>query len=193
MLVVTITNLLQSDANHKFASYWNSVTSSGSSCLIDKPTRLGNRQLPCSTTYINNLTTPITSGILESDISDHLPTFVLIRSYIPPYSSASYKFRRQLNKKELYDILQNKLSHNGMNIHQKFDTLVSTFKNLLDKHAPLFRHSRREQKLAQKPWITKAIMVSFRHKNRLFSKICAKITPPLLRMHTKNIAIYSHG
>ena len=90
-------NLLQSDANNKIASYLNSVTSSGcgSFCLIDKPTRLGES----STTlldhfYTNNLTTPITSGILESDISDHLPTFVLSRSYIPPCSSASYKFRR---------------------------------------------------------------------------------------------------
>ena len=63
-----------------------------------------------------------------------------------------------------------------MNIHQKFDTLVTTSKNLLDKHAPLIRQSRRERKLAQKPWITKAIMVSIRHKNRLFSKICKNRT-----------------
>ena len=79
-----------------------------------------------------------------------------------------------------------------MNIHQKFDTLVSTFKNLLDKHVPLIRQSRRQRKLAHKPWITKAILISIRHKNRLFSKICNNCTP-LLRMHTKNIAIYSHG
>ena len=91
---------------------------------------------------------------------------------------------------ELYDILQNKLSHNSINIHQKFDTLVGTFKNLPDKHAPLIRQSRRERKLAQKPWITKAIMVSIRQKNRFFSKICKN---PLLRMHTKNMSIYSHG
>jgi len=78
---------------------------------------------------------------------------------------------------ELYDILQNKLSHNGMNIHQRFDTLVSTLKNLLDKHAPLIRQSRRERKLAQKPWITKAIVFSICHKNRLFSKIFKNRTP----------------
>ena len=121
-------NLLQSDANHKIASHLNSVTSSGLFCLIAKPTQL----VESSATlldhfYANNLTTTITSGILESDKSDHLPTFVLIRSYIPPYSSASYKFRKHLNKidyeqfnNELYDILHNKLSHNGMNIHQKY-------------------------------------------------------------------------
>ena len=129
-------NLLKSDANHKIASYLNSVTSFGSICLIDKPTRLGESSATLlDHLYTNNLTTPITSGILESDISDHLPTFVLIRSYIPPYSSTSYKFRRHLNKidyeqfnNELYDILQNKLSQNGMNIHKNFDTLVSTLK-----------------------------------------------------------------
>jgi len=64
-----------------------------------------------------------------------------------------------------------------MSVHQKFDMLVSTLKKLLDKYAPLIRQSRRERKLAQKPWTTKAIMVSICHKNRLFSKICKNRTP----------------
>jgi len=161
--------------------------------LIAKPTQL----VESSATlldhfYANNLTTTITSGILESDKSDHLPTFVLIRSYIPPYSSASYKFRKHLNKidyeqfnNELYDILQNKPSHNGMSVHQKFDTLVSTLKNLLDKHAPRIRQSRHERKLDQKSWITKAIMVSIRHKNRLFSKICKNRFPTATNAYKK--------
>ena len=120
-------NLLQCDADHKIASYLNSVISSGSFCLIGKPTQLGELSATLlDQLYTNNLTTPIASGILESDISDHLLTFVLIRSYIPPYSSASYKFRRHLNKidfeqfnNELYDVLQNKLSHSGMSVNQK--------------------------------------------------------------------------
>ena len=186
-------NLLQSDANHNIGSYLNSVTSSGSFCLIAKSTRLGESSATLlNHFYTNNPTTPITSGILERDISDHLPTFVLIRSYIPPYSSAPYKFRRHLNKivyeqfnNELYDILQNKLSHNDMNTHQNFDTLTSTFKNLLDKHAPLFRQSRRKQKLAQKPWITKAIMFSICQKNRLFSKIHKNCTPSATTAYKK--------
>ena len=144
-------------------------------------------------TVSTNVKTPI-EDFLAAILSEALsvPTFVLIRSYIPPYSSASYKFRRHLNKidyeqfnNELYDILQNKLSHNSINIHQKFDTLVGTFKNLLDKHAPLIRQSRRERKLAQKPWITKAIMVSIRHKNRLFSKICKNRTPSATNAYKK--------
>ena len=168
-------NLLQCDANHEIASYLNSVTSSGSFCLIDKPIRLGESSATLlDHSYTNNLTTPITSGILESDIS-HLPTFVLIRSYILPYSSASYKFRRHLNKiyceqfnNESYDILQNKLYHNGMSVHQKFDSLVSSLKNLLDKHAPLIRQSRRERKLAPKNlglprllWFQSVIKIGF--------------------------------
>ena len=127
-------------------------------------------------TVSTNVKTPI-EDFLAAILSEALsvPTFVLIRSYIPPYSSASYQFRRHLNKidyeqfnNELYDILQNKLFCNGMNIHQKFDTLVSTLKSLLDKHAPLIRQSIRERKLAQKPWITKAIMVSIGHQKTLF-------------------------
>ena len=186
-------NLLQCDADRKIASYLNSVISSGSFCLIDKPTRLGESSATLlDQLYTNNLTTPIARGILESDISDHLPTFVLIRSYIPPYSSASYKFRRHLNKidyeqfnNELYDVLQNKLSHCGMSVHQKFDILFSTLKKLLDKNAPHIRQSRRERKLAEKPWITKGIMVSIRRKNRLFSKICKNRIPSATNAYKK--------
>jgi len=72
-----------------------------------------------------------------------------------------------------------------MSVHQKFHTLVSTLKNLLDKHAPLIRQSRRERKLAQKLWITKAIMVSIRHKNRLFSQICKNCTPSATNAYKK--------
>ena len=116
MLVVTITNLLQSDANHKIASYLNSVTSSGSFCLIDKPTRLGKSSATLlDHFYTNNLTTPITSGILESDISDHLPIFVLIRSYTPPYSSTSYKFRRHLSKMTMSNSTMNYMTFYKIN------------------------------------------------------------------------------
>jgi len=34
-----------------------------------------------------------------------------------------------------------------MSVHQKFDTLFSTLKNLQDKHAPLNRQSRLEENL----------------------------------------------
>jgi len=178
-------NLLQCDVNHKIASYLKSVTSSGSFCLIDKPTRLGESSATLlDHFYTNNLTTPLTSGIPESDISEHLPILVSIHSCIPTHSPALYKFRRHTNKidyekfnNELHDILQKKLSHSGMSVHQKFDTFISTLKNLLDKHAPLIRQSRRERNLVQKTWIAKAIMVSIRHKNRLFSKICKNRAP----------------
>ena len=72
-----------------------------------------------------------------------------------------------------------------MNIHQNFDTLVSILKNVLDKHAPIIRQSRRERKLSQKPWITKAIMVSIGHKNRLFSKICKNRAPSATNAYKK--------
>ena len=191
--------MLQLDANHKIASFLNSVTNSGSFCLIDKPTRLGTSSATLlDHSYTNNLSTPITSGIQESDVSDHLPTFVLIRSHIPPYSSASYKFRRHLNKidyeqfrNELYDILQNKLSHNGMNIHQKFDTLVSTLKSLLHNHAPLISQSRHERNLPKNLGSPRQLWFQSVIKIDSFLK-SAKIASPLLRLHTRNIAIYSH-
>ena len=91
-------NLLQSDANHKIASYVNSVTSSGSFCLIDKPTRLGESSATLlDHFYTNNLTTPITSGILESDIINLIYFYEQTRS---PQYEHTHSAERSLIKSD---------------------------------------------------------------------------------------------
>ena len=39
-----------------------------------------------------------------------------------------------------------------------------TIKNTIDLHAPLRQYSRRQRRLRQKPWVTKAILKSVKHK-----------------------------
>ena len=160
--------------------------------MIDKPTRLGESSATLfDHFYTKNLTIPITSGILESDISDRLLTFVLIRSYIPPYSSASYKFRRHLNKidyeqfnNELYDILQNKLSHNGINIHQTFDTLISTLQtcqinmHLLSDSPDANENLPKNLGSPKQLWFQSVI-------KKLFSKICKNRIPSATNAYKK--------
>jgi len=55
------------------------------------------------------------------------------------------------------------------------------------KHAPLIGQSRREQKLALKPWITKAIMVSIYHENSLLFTTCKNQSPSIVAYKKYNL------
>ena len=45
---------------------------------------------------------------------------------------------------------------------------MNIIEKTIDKHAPLERMSRKQQKLAEKPWITKGILTSKRKRNSMF-------------------------
>ena len=55
---------------------------------------------------------------------------------------------------------------------EKFDNNFNEFVNLvkvtINKHAPLKRLSRKEQKLIHKPWLPKTILISIKTKRKLF-------------------------
>ena len=54
------------------------------------------------------------------------------------------------------------------NFNDIFDQFVNRIGKTINKQAPLRRLSRKQQKLARKPWITKGIFASIRYKNSIF-------------------------
>ena len=60
----------------------------------------------------------------------------------------------------------NVASSNEMN--KIFTDFVALVHSCISKHAPLVPASRKKRKLLQKPWITKGILVSIRHKQKLY-------------------------
>ena len=55
-----------------------------------------------------------------------------------------------------------------MPVADLFVQFLSTFSNIVNKHAPLKLLSRSEQKQKHKPWITKGLLKSIKHKNKLY-------------------------
>ena len=45
---------------------------------------------------------------------------------------------------------------------------LNTFTNTLNLHAPLRKQTHKEKKLKAKPWITKGVLASLKHKNKLY-------------------------
>ena len=58
----------------------------------------------------------------------------------------------------VYDYLSNLGELTELNFDRTFDEFVSLVQNVMEKHAPLKRLSRKQQKLKSKPWITKKIL-----------------------------------
>ena len=172
-------NLLKENSNTSVQAYKNSLHSLGCSQLIRYATRIS----PSSSTlldhiYTNNTCSEVGTHILLSDISDHLPVTVMVKDLKPTKVNLRFKKRSLKNfvpEEFLSELSMNFDSYNDeINEHKPvnllFEQFIGIFKSVLNKHAPLKQMTRKEQKLANKPWITKGILVSIRKRNQLFKK-----------------------
>ena len=49
-----------------------------------------------------------------------------------------------------------------------FNNFINIVKTAIDNHAPLKKLSRRQRKLKLKPWITRGLLFSIKHKQKLY-------------------------
>ena len=64
-------------------------------------------------------------------------------------------------------------------------SFIDGFADIANVHAPLKRLSRRQQKQKLKPWQTKAILMSFKTKNKLYTKCYKQNNPELIAYYKK--------
>jgi len=50
------------------------------------------------------------------------------------------------------------------------EALLNVIKNLTEIYFPKVKRSRKQYKVSKKPWITKGILASIKHQNKLFRK-----------------------
>ena len=87
-----------------------------------------------------------------------------------------YRDKKQFNSSSFCDELDKRLGELVIkifpltmdNFNDIFDQFVNRIGEIINKHAPLRRLSRKQQKLARKPWITKDIFTLIRYKNSIF-------------------------
>ena len=94
-------NLLHCETNSPTANFQNMLYSFFYSNLIDKPTRITKTsQTLLDNIFTNSLDHTIHSGIMYSDISDHLPIFqfTLTESVNNPSSNVQYRVFHQKNQ-----------------------------------------------------------------------------------------------
>ena len=67
----------------------------------------------------------------------------------------------------------NEILKNGNDINEIFDTFYKTLSEIVDRHAPLTKVTKKERTLQSKPWINKEIKHLMRKRDKLFRKYCA--------------------
>lgn len=175
-------DLLKYDSLPKVKTYIESLHCAGCLPVVNRPTRVTTKTATLiDHVYTNDLINEVNCYILNYEISDHLPLYF--------HSTAGNKASNKLHTKmqirdtknfnvenflvnlqqSLNKMLKSSNYEYDMNIHQQFTVFIDTFKNSLNKHAPLRSLTRKEIKLKKKPWITPALLKSFKTKNKLYS------------------------
>ena len=121
--------------------------------------------------------TKVTAGNLISDITDHLPNFVLVNTKIAKNIERPYirLFTKKKIDKFIADIpkLNPLLNANdnqflSSNVHDSYNEFIKNLKTILDLYFPLVKLSPAKAK--EKPFITPGIRVSLKHRDKLFQK-----------------------
>ena len=128
---------------------------------------------------VNKQTTK--SGVCIFEISDHVPTFCMVKN-TRCLSDVKTKLIRNIRHFSLETFLidldneLSSLSQDSSNetytasVNEDATNLVNMFNSIIDRHAPLRPMSRQENRLSDKPWITRGIFTSIKTKNKHFKK-----------------------
>ena len=73
-------------------------------------------------------------------------------------------------KRYLQEINWNFATENS-NVDLRFETFFRHFNKTLDRHAPIKKSTRKEQKIKSKPWITKGIKKSISIRDKLYKEM----------------------
>jgi len=117
------------------------------------------------------------------DISDHYPIFCVVTLSKSFHRIAKMTFRdtQQFNIENALSELQITLSNmpSSEDVNSSLSTLLTSFENVLNKHAPLKTLSKRQERIKSKPWLTKGCFDQLGQKTnciQIYTKSLLKTT-----------------
>ena len=161
--------------------YSNILKSYSFSQLIDKPTRVTDlSQSIIDHIVTNDHKSNIAPGVIEyRDLSNHYPVFVLVdklRSYnATPTEQILFQNWRNFQADQYCNDFESSLNQlfagfpfiDASNVNDIFSKFIEMLIEITNKPCPLKQLCRRQMKLQRKPWITKGIYTSIRHKQQI--------------------------
>ena len=166
-------DLLKFDSNPIISDFLQMMLDNSYQPCITEPTRIvkGNKPSLVDNIFSNSLETCISGNLFEK-ISDHLPSFAIIKTVKSKPKPKCIKRRNMKNfntgnfQADLLLVLRE--LYNSNNAETAFLFFHKKFLAIVNKHAPFQILTRKQFELERKPWITKGILTSTRVKAKLF-------------------------
>ena len=141
--------------------------------LITKPTRLTYHTSTLIDHIYTNSNLRVDAGIVLVDISDHLPVFCMLDRQISRCKRAFYL--RDYSKFDVDQYIRDvdavdwiNVCNESNDIHEEAANCISILKQIADKHAPIKQASQSKRRQLAKPWLTKGVLNSVKHKQKLY-------------------------
>ena len=170
----------------------NVITSHSLYPSITKPTRNTSKTATLIDNIFTNSKSKQTSGIIITDLSDHLPIF---RSTDFNVSRNTVKNDVEIRQytTESVNKLKNELKNvgwenvcNSSDVNESYTNFVNTFNKIHDECIPLKKKRFRSQKNnSRSPWISFALLKCIRRKNVLYKKFLKKPTDVNIEKYKK--------
>ena len=126
----------------------------------------------------NNIKCNVTPGIINYQITDHLPTFIAFKAVVKSSSNSVnfYQCMKQCDSTKFCQDLQISFESffndmpelNLFNFNDAFQLFLNTLHIVINAHTPLKRCTGRQKRLHSKPWISKGLYISIRNKQNLY-------------------------
>ena len=172
-------DLLRVNSNARVEEYLHTMECVGMQQIIASPTRVSST----TSTLIDHIYTNCTSntihaGVIETDVSDHFPEFVLFQncSFVEKHKP----IQRIVRTFKHFDIESFHSDLSNVNWEQiyKYDDVnvaYTAFYNILiqicDKHAPfILYNASRKKHIPKSPWISTGIIKSINKKHNLYKQ-----------------------
>jgi hypothetical protein len=168
---------LLNHSSHQFTNEFLDIMYANSfSPLITLPTRLTSHSATLiDNIFTNNLEKYAFSGLILSDISDHLPIFTIAHDNDLKADEASYiiirdksttnktLFRNHLSAINWYDLAD---------VHEPklaYSSFLNKFNDTYNSCFPL-KKIKNKRPTVKKPWLSKGLLKSIKQKNRLYKR-----------------------
>ena len=163
----------------KISDFLSAIESTGMQQIISSPTRMTNLTSSLiDHVYTNVHNYAIHSGVIETDVSDHFPIFVIFKGQNGSEKSSFVRKVTRSYRKYNVCLFQEDLSklnwqhiYRYENVNVAYENFYDMFVNACDKHAPnVTFSSSKKRSTPKKPWISSGIVKSIRKKHSLYKK-----------------------
>ena len=181
-------NLLNLETDEMARNFINLMYENFFQPCILRPTRVLSYCKPSlgDNIFINNTNQPISGNIIDK-ISDHMPNFLILENVANRNNKSSCRKRdmRKFDAKKIeedvnnIDLVEN--INNSNDVNSIYNAFQQKFIEIINRHAPIKKLSKKQIKTMKKPWLTKGILKSIGEKNKTYKKF----------VNTKNKTLYN--